>query len=193
MTLNGFLALALQSVTDPRGVAKLLLSMRLGTEAIATAFALVIVLNGLVYALIELVSPDGSGVMGGPMVVMALQAATLVLTVVAVTWAGRGLGGAGGMQQIAVLMIWLQALRALAQAGILVLLIAIPFLGTLAVFAVSVLGVWIAVHFVDEAHGFGNLLKALMVLIVGVLAMAIALSIVLTMVGVTPPGVADYV
>jgi hypothetical protein len=193
VTLNGFLSLAWQSVTNPRDVARILLSTRLGGEALMTAFALVVVLNGLIYAMTRLVAPGGAEVVAGPMSFMALQAATLGVSILMLTLAGRGLGGTGGYAAVALMMIWLQALRVVAQVGILLLLLAAPALGGIAVLLVSALGVWIAVHFIDEAHALQNLFKSLMVLIVGVVAMAIALSIVLAMAGFSPQGVAGYV
>ena len=57
----------------------------------------------------------------------------------------------------------------------------------------TAVGVWIAVNFIDEAHELNGLLRALAVLILGVLAMAFGLSILLTMVGITPEGMTDYV
>ncbi len=196
MTLNGFLTLALQSVTAPRDVARLLLSTRLSAEALATAFALVVVLNAIVFSASGILMPDAagmSGILGSPVGFMAMQGTTLAVVIVLLTWTGRAFGGRGGYADVAVLMIWLQALRVLAQAGILVILLGSAVLGGLAVMAVTALGVWIAVHFIDEAHELGSLLKAVLVLVAGVLGMAFALSILLTTLGFTPEGVAAYV
>lgn len=50
MTLVGFLRLAFNTVSAPRDVARLLLAMNLPSQALWLAFALVIVLNTLVFS-----------------------------------------------------------------------------------------------------------------------------------------------
>lgn len=194
MTLNGFLSLAWQSITEPRDVARLLLSIRPGSEALLTGFALVIVLNGLLYGVTSLLGGgSASDILGSPTVFMAMQAGTLAATIVAFTFVGRFLGGIAGLEQVALLMIWLQALRVVGQVIVIVLQVVAGAFAGIAVLAITAIGVWIAVHFLDEAHGLDNLFKALVVLILGVLAMAIALSLVLTAFGVTPQGITGYV
>lgn len=194
MTLQGFLALAVQSVTAPRQVARLLLSINPSREALWTAFALVVALNGLTYA-VSLLQSGGAipALLQSPLVFVALQAATLAATILGLHYAGRALGGAGRLEDIALLMIWLQALRVLAQVFILLLLPLSAGLGGLAVGAATAIGIWIAIPFIDEAHGFGNLWKAAATLVLGVLAAIIALSIILTLVGVDPNGVTAHV
>ncbi len=81
----------------------------------------------------------------------------------------------------------------LAQAVVLVLMPISQFLGAVAVMVASALGIWIAVHFIDEAHELRSVLKAILVLIVGIFGMAIVLSIVLSAIGITPDGVTGYV
>ena len=197
MRVDAFLRLAVQSVTAPRDVARLLLSIRPGAEALWTGFALVVVLNALVFGLSRLLLPDGgltgAEVLDSPFAFMALQAATLAATIAALTWAGRGVGGSGGLADVAVVMIWLQALRVLAQAVVLVVMPISAFLGAVLVMTASALGIWIAVHFIDEAHALRSVLKAILVLVVGIVGMAIVLSIVLSAIGITPDGVTGYV
>jgi hypothetical protein len=196
MSTDGLLKLAVNTVTAPRDVARLLLAARLGREALVTAFALVVVLNALVFGISRALFTDGGvsiAVLDSPTAFMALQGASLGATILALTWAGRGLGGQGSYADIAVLMIWLQALRVLAQAITLLILPVSPLLGGVAVMAATALGVWIAVHFIDEAHALGSLVKSILVLVVGLLGMAIALSILLSAVGITPDRMTGYV
>ncbi|MBS0123970.1 YIP1 family protein [Thetidibacter halocola] len=194
MTLQGFLSLAVQSVTAPRQVARLLLSIDLSREALRTAFALVIVLNAIVYALSQILSGGAVPVLlASPVVFMVLQGATLAGTIAAIAAIGRGLGGAGRIEDIALMMIWLQALRLLAQLAILLVLPLSPALGSALVGLATVLGIWIAAHFIDEAHGFDNMWRAILTLVLGVLAVIVALSFLLTLAGVDPNQVTGYV
>lgn len=194
MTLQGFLKLAVQTVTAPRDVARLLLSIRPGQEALLTAFALVVVLNALAFALSQVTNPAPVPVaLASPMVFAVMQAGALAATIAALTGVGRMLGGKAGVQDIAILLIWMQALRVLAQAGLLVLIPLVPMLGAVAFMAITGLGIWILLNFLDEAHELGGLWKAGLVMGLGLLAMAFALSILLTLAGVDPNGMTGYV
>lgn len=195
MTPQGFLTLAVQTVTTPREVAQWLLSLRLNREALGTAFGLVVVLNALIFSIADqfLAEIPGAGLLGVPMVFLAIQGLTLLATILFMTWVGGIMGGTARLEEMAVLLIWLQALRVLVQAGLVVILPLAPALGGLLILLSSAAGVWIIIHFIDEAHGLNNLFKALLVLIFGIFGMAVALSIVLAMLGITPDGLTGYV
>lgn len=194
MTMNGFLRLAVQTVTAPRDVARLLLSIRPGREALLTGFALVVVLNALVFSASQLLSPAPMpAAFSNPAVFAAMQAAVLGATILALTWTGRLLGGRARLEEVALLLIWMQALRVLAQALLMLLIPASTVLGAAVFMALTVVGIWILLNFLDEAHEFGGLLKAAAVVGLGLLAMAFALSILLALAGVDPNGMTGYV
>lgn len=194
MTFEGFLRLALQSVTNPREVGALLLSIRPNREALWTAFALVVVLNTLVFSVSIQLAPEGiPDFLANSTSFLAMQAAVLAASILGFTWVGRLFGGRARLEEMALLMIWMQGLRVLVQIALLVLVPLSPVLGGFATMAATALGVWIVVNFIDEAHELRSLLKALAVLVLGVLAMAFVLSLILTLVGVTPEGMMNNV
>lgn len=194
MTLDGFLKLALQSVTNPREVAALLLSIRPSREALWTAFALVVVLNALIFSASLLMNPLGvPDFLSSPVVFMTMQAGALAASILALTWTGRLFGGKARIEEIGLLLIWLQGLRVLVQIALLLIIPLSASLAGLGTMAATALGVWIAVNFIDEAHELGGPLRALAVLVLGMLAMAFAISILLTLAGVSPEGIADNV
>lgn len=196
MTFEGFLRLAVQSVTNPREVAALLLSIRPSKEALWTAFLLVIVLNALVFSASIMLTPMTGmipAVLANPVSFLVMQGATLAASIVAFTYVGRWMSGKARLEEVALLLIWLQGLRVLLQAILTVVMIGAPILGGLISMVGTALGVWILVNFLDEAHELGSLLRALAVLILGVLAMAFAMSMLLTLLGVSPQGMTDYV
>ncbi|WP_323769986.1 YIP1 family protein [Antarctobacter sp.] len=194
MTLDGYLKLALQSVTNPREVAALLLSIRPGREALWTAFALVVVLNALIFSVSLLMNPAGiPAFLASPVMFVVMQGGALAASILALTWMGRLFGGKARIEEIALLMIWMQGLRVLVQAVMLLLVPISAMLVGLGTMIVTALGVWIAVNFLDEAHELGGPLRALAVLVLGMLAMAFAVSLLLTLAGVTPEGMTDYV
>ncbi|MBN7784079.1 hypothetical protein JYP51_04055 [Ponticoccus gilvus] len=191
MNPAGILSLAAQTVVSPRDVARLLLSIRPGAEALWTAFALVVVLNTLVFSASHLLAPvPVPGVLANPAVFAAMQAAVLASTIAALTWVGGLFGGTARLRDMALLLIWMQALRVLALALMALVLPLAPVLGTGVFMAITGLGLWILLNFIDEAHGLGSLLKAGAVAGLGLLAMAFALSIVLALAGVDPNGMA---
>lgn len=192
MTLDALLKLALQSVTAPRVAAILLLSIRPGREALATAFALVVVAMAVAFSAALLIDPPQNALpmlMGTPIGFMLMQALVLAGTIVGLYFVGRAFfGGKDDFAGLALLMIWMQALRVLMQFAMLPLLPFAPELATLLMLAASVVGIWIALNFVDEALALGGLHKAAGVLVLGLLSMAIALAMLMALIGVTPEG-----
>ncbi|MFZ7089635.1 YIP1 family protein [Primorskyibacter sp. 2E233] len=195
MTLEGFLRLALQTVTAPREVARLLLSLRLPREALVLGFALVVVGNALVFSVSLVLSPPNValGLLGNPLSLMAIRAVVLFATILCFTWGGRMFGGTARFQDMALLLIWLQALSVAVQVVFSLVLPLAPGLSSLLVFAATAVGAYITVNFIDEAHALASAGKSVMVMIFGLIAMAIGLSILLSLLGFTPTGLTGYV
>ena len=103
-------------------------------------------------------------------------------------WVGRMFGGQGSMEDIMVVIVWLQFMRVLVQAAALLLLLTIPVLSMLLILAAALVGIWILVHFVDQAHRYGSLGKAAGVLIAAFVGMVVGISILLSMIGVDAVG-----
>lgn len=191
MTLEGFLRLAWQTVVAPRDVARLLVSLRLGHEAILLAFGLVVVLYTITFTASIQVAPPNEALLplvSNPVIFMLTLAGTLGVTAIAITWTGRAMGGTGTIEGIGLLLIWLQAVRMLVQGAVLALMLVSQSLAGLLVVAASVLGIWILVHFIDEAHGFDSLFKAAVVLLLGIAGMSVGLMVFLSLIGVTTMG-----
>ena len=193
MTINGFFRLGAQTLTRPREVAALLVSLNLSREALWTAFALVIVLNALFFGLTQMVVPEGNvlvPVMQDPVMFGISQALTLAALILAITACGRPFDGTATVEQIAILVIWLQAWRAVLQGFVLLIAPASLFVSGIIVTAFTVVGVWIFLHFVDVAHGTSSLWRAGAVLLLAVVGMLLVLSMVFSLLGFSPSGVA---
>jgi len=191
VTAEAFLKLALQSVTDPRDVARLLLTVHPGREALWTAFALVVVLNALIFsASLTIFPPQGPlpFFLGAPTGFIVTQGTALVGMIAAMTWTGRLFGGKGRFGDVALLLIWMQGLRVLVQAALLLITPVSAALSGLIMLAASGIGIWILLNFLDEVHELGGLGRAAMVLVLGFIGLAFGLSLILTMAGVTPEG-----
>ena len=196
MTVPGFFRLALNTVTNPRDVARLLLAMNLPSQVLWLAFALVIVLNTLMFSVQVMTTPESDLVgplLGSPVVFGAMLAMSVGVLIFAVTVCGRPLGGVATYGQIAVLVIWLQALRALLQTVVVLIAPVSLFLSGVVISAATVVGIWIFVNFIDVAHEAGGLLKAGLILLLAIVGMMLGLSLIFSLLGVQTGGLPGYV
>ncbi|WP_050931715.1 Yip1 family protein [Aestuariivita boseongensis] len=192
MTLTPSLKdLVVLTIQDPAEAARQLMALKLDRGTLWTAVFLMAVLNTLLAGLNNLLLPGTSpfpGLFDVPAAYFFMVAGGLVLTILAIFWGGRAFGGQGSMEDVMVVIAWLQFMRVLVQAVALVLLLTIPVLSMLLVLAAAFVGLWILVHFVDQAHRFGSLGKAAGVLIAAFVCMVVGLSILLSMIGVGAVG-----
>ncbi len=191
MTPEGFLHLSWQTVVAPREVARFLLSLRLGHEALLLAFGVVVIVNTLLFAASIHISPPTEAlrpILSNPLIFLLALGGTLGITAISLTWTGRAMGGKGRIEDVGLLIIWLQALRMLVQISVLGLMLVSPNLAGLLVVAASVFGVWVLVQFLDVAHDFDSPFRAALVLLLGVTGLALGISFFLTLIGATSMG-----
>ncbi|WP_324754533.1 Yip1 family protein [Roseovarius sp. Pro17] len=173
-----------QTLSAPRAAADRIMGLDLPRRWLWTALALMGVLNGIVYSLfLQVGGPPDPGTT--PLIPPALQSpalftmfllGALVITVMTLTWVGKAMGGKAEVPQILALIAWLQVLRLAVQLALLVLMLALPLAGLVLVVVASVWGLVILVVFIDRAHGFENIFKAVAVIILAFLGMLIGLS-----------------
>jgi hypothetical protein len=186
MTTAALGQLAIETIRNPREAARQLIGLNLPINALWTALALVVVLNAGVYSLSNVISPPPADLAVptiAPVPFALFLGAGLVGTIYALWYVGRTLGGEAGLADIMVLLVWLQALRLVVQAALLVLVPLSPVLSSLVVLAAAVIGFWILLNFVDVAHGYDSLLKSLGAIALSVLAMALGLTLLVTLFG----------
>ncbi len=189
--------LAVLTLTDPAEAARQLMAMNLGREVLWVAFALAIVLNTLLQTASNVVFPvidsEFQGIANSLVLYVAIVGGGLFLSILAFYHVGRRMGGTGSFNDIMVLMVWLQFLRVAVQAAGLIFLMTIPVLSALLAFAAFVVGLYITVHFLDQAHRLGSLPRAVGVLFLSVLAIAALLILVLSLVGAPMLGLSAHV
>lgn len=192
MIADNWRTLAITSVTDPASAAQVLLRLNPGRDVLWLGLALAVVLNTMLYALSQLIPGYSQTPMPGmPSSAIGyggIVGGGLILTIFAVYRVGRMMGGQGSFDDVMILMVWMQFLRVAAQFAALVLALTVPFLSVLLVFVATIIGVFIFLHFINQAHRLGSLWNAAGVLIASVFAMAIALIILLSLVGGPIPG-----
>lgn len=184
--------LALLTLRDPQAAAAIVLGWRVPREALWTAIGLVSVIVTILSTLSNMLFPVPaplSALMANPFVYFLIAAGGFIATVYAIYWSGRMLGGEGPVEDLMVLLLWLQALRAAAQAGVLVLLLIAPVLASLAVLVVGIATLWVFVHFINVGLRLGSIGRAILVLIISAVALMAGLSFVLSLIGVSAVGV----
>jgi hypothetical protein len=184
--------LAVLTVRNPKEAATYILGQNLPREALWMALVLVAILNTILSSLSDMlvpVPPPLDAIIANPFVFFVIVAGGLLLTVYAIYWAGRMMGGQGGIEDLLALIVWLQVLRSVAQAAVMVTLVVAPYLASFLVLIVGAATIWIFVNFVNAGLHFNSLIRALVVVIIGGIALMIGLTVFLSVIGVTAVGV----
>ncbi|MBK0326581.1 YIP1 family protein [Rhodobacteraceae bacterium F11138] len=196
MTIPDLRQLTVLSVKDPAAAARAVLQWPISREALWTLLALVAVLNAILFSVSNLLVPGPSplpGLFNMPLVYCAIVAAGLVLTVYALFWTGRFLGGRGTLEAVLRVVLWLQVLRLLVQVAALVLVVTIPLLSALLVFAASIYGIYMLLHFIKQAHDLTSLGRSAGVVVGAMLAILLGLTLLISMFGGQIVGSSAYV
>lgn len=179
-------ALALLTVKDPAEAARQLMGLGLPRDVLWLALAVISLLNTLllfgpaVLLQLQVLLP---GALAQPIAYALLVSVGLAVMIFAIHWIGAKMGGAGSLDDVAVVLIWMQALRVGVQVVSLILQFLFPLFTIVLAVVVGFYSIYILLHFIDQAHRLGSLGRAAGVLIASVLALALALTLLLTMIG----------
>jgi len=184
------------SLMEPSDAARRVIAARTSTETLWTGLALIIVLNVLLIALVQVFSDVDVGLDAERMTVSPFGLAVmfgvfLTLLVLGLHHAGRMIGGAGTQDAALAIIVWFQAISLTLEAIQLILLIISPAVASL--FGLLSLGalIWCFVNFVNVLHSFGNLGKAVLAVIIAFIGTALVSGLLLALFGVaTPQGIA---
>lgn len=124
-----------------------------------------------------------------PLFAFVFLAGALVVTVHVLYWLGNAIGGTGSLNDMISVLVWLQAMRVMAQIVLLVLIFAVPPLAGLFGLAIAILSLWILVHFVNEAAGLGSLFRTVGILLSAMVGLILGLSFILTITGLATMGI----
>ncbi len=151
------------SLREPRMAAATLINWNLPRSVIWTALALVSCCNAILAGLSELIFPSPvtmPAILANPLMLFILLAGGVVISSYALVWGGSKVGGQGRLEDVAVVLTWLQSLRVLAQAVVVVLAILSPGLAGLFAMVVGFAGLWLMANFVAQALDFASAWKA---------------------------------
>ncbi len=186
--LPDFRGLVGLTLRHPATAARVLIGLGLPSQALWSALALAAALQAILFTLSTMLFPVPfvvPAILSAPLSVFGLIFAALVLSVYGLLWAGRMLGGQGDLAGILVLCVWAQLLRAGLQAFGIFLSLTLPGLTPLLSLAALALGLYIFVNFINEAHGLDSPMRAFGVLAGAFVIMALGLSILLSVIGVS--------
>lgn len=191
-----FKALLVESLFRPREAARVLIGFRLPQQSLWMALVLMSALNAIVYSVSLRLSPptDPAAVtimppaFHSPLLFSMFLFGALAITVFALFWVGKSLGGKAHLSDVLVLICWLQVLRLILQVAVAFLVLALPMAALLLIFLSSIWGLYILIGFVDTAHRFESMLKSGGVIVLSIAAMAVGISILLSLIGVTAMG-----
>lgn len=195
MTIDfkGWVRAVWMSVIEPADMAGKILAMKFDRQAMWTALALVTVLNVILLGVLQIVSPapvmfQDQVISLSPFAYAAIVGSFLTFFVFTIFHAGRLMGGIGTLLGTLTLVVWFQAMSLTLEAIQLALVLFSPAIAGL--FGIMSLGaiIWAFVNFVNVLHGFGNMGKSALVIVIASIGTAMGTGVVMALLGIAPPG-----
>lgn len=186
--------MALQSIPEPRKIARELFALGHSRRVLWQVLALLLVLGaalGVLSSMVFPIAPELEGsILAMPLVTAIGESAVAVLSVYLIHGLGRAAGGTGTLRQALITMIWLNFVLLMVQVGVFVLSLFAPGIAIILWMGGGIAGFWIMSHFIAEMHGFVSVGKVfftiLLVSFVAVAILSILISLVGVMAGVNP-------
>ena len=174
-----------EAILEPRASARRMIAANLPAEVVWGALALASVLSVLLIWVTLggfghiAPTPPGTAGLPSPLMLAVMQAAFTLLGAATVTIVGARLGGTGEFGEVLVVMVWMQMVLVVVQAvqtfaGIILA----PLAGLIGLASVG-LFFWLLTNFVAEVHGFRNLWRVFLGLVLGLMVFGMALFAVL--------------
>ena len=188
--------LFIETIKSPSVAAQRILSSDVPRNLVYMALLVGCALNTIrIGVLFQIVPPPAEypALVVSPIGYFVISTGMMVLFVHLLTWAGRAMGGQGSLDDLLKLVVWLQLVLVVLQIVGLLLLLAIPALGSIFVMFLLGLSAWLALNFVKDGHGLSSLGAAGLVLFLSLFAFAIALIAIFVLIGFDPAGVSANV
>ncbi len=193
MTLENLLAMVWRSITNPREGAEEVLSLGVPRDALWTLLFLVVVLSAFLgqvatFLLVGVEGAEAAGLLGLPIATGAIQLGALIGTIFAIQLIGRAFGGTGSLDETVLLVAWLQFVMLCVQVVQTILIVVAPAFSSFLVIVALGLFMWMLTNFIAVIHGFRSLAQVFVMILLSLFMIAFVLSILLAIIGVTPPG-----
>ncbi|WP_300520334.1 YIP1 family protein [Aliiroseovarius sp.] len=184
------LGLALQSLPEPRKVARDLFAEGFSRQALWYMLALLLVLTSMLRVIGQALFPHPEGM--EPMLnlsplTMGLSGAVFsLLTIWLIARIGRALGGQGTYDQALLTIVWLSALNLFLSVAVVALGLFAPGIALLLIPVGYLALFWILTMFVTELHGFKSPGLVAVGIVVSFVALIFLLAFVMALLGIGP-------
>ena len=193
LSLPDLLRLVVETLRAPRPTFAQLHRMSLPAEALWIGLALTVVLSMIFGVLMTLVlgaspaeaDPEAVAVAPDPVVLGFAQFAILTVSVFLIHKVGRMMGGRGDFPGAILAVAWLQFVLTCLQIVQTAVILFSPILGLPIFIAGLVIFFWLLTSFIAELHGFTSLGRVFGMILFVMMGLALGLSVLATLLGVT--------
>ncbi len=182
-----------ESIMEPTKMAQKAIDLNLPREAFWTALALVAVLNVILLAALQMLSPariafEQQAFSLSPFAYVAIVGIFLALFVLGTLYTGKFIGGTGTLAGTLSIVVWFQSISLTLEAIQLVLVLLSPAIAS--IFGMLSLGAlaWCFVHFINVLHGFNSLGKAAVTGVLALIGTAMVAGLIMAILGLGPAG-----
>lgn len=167
-----------QTIQAPSQAANQLLSLRLPREGVWTAFALVQVLNTLVFTFQVMVTPLPGELARfiSPLEHLIANSVLQLTLTASLTAIGRWMNGQGGFVDMLSCQVWINFVQVLALLGLIVLTFLSPALAGILGYALAIFALYVSAHFISQVHKLGSAWRGFGVLVLALLAVIVAIA-----------------
>ncbi|MDV4144218.1 MULTISPECIES: Yip1 family protein [Shimia] len=182
-----------ETIFDPAGAGRRIVALDIAPNTGWMLLGLATVLNTLLFFAMSAMFPAPNAMpfvfLSVPWRVALTMFVAVAMSVVALYWSGRILDGKARFGDILAMIAWLQIMRVAVQVVTIVLSLVAPFIGALLAFGAGIYGIWILIQFVNVAQAYASIGKAVMNVILTMVALVMMLSLTLSFLGVAVTGV----
>lgn len=193
MDIQSWMRAVWSAIVEPSASAQKVIALGLPRDALWTALGLITVLNVILLALLQMVSPapivfEEQVFTVSPFGYATVLGVFLLLFVMGMFYAGKAMGGAGTLLGALTIVVWFQSISLTLETIQLGLLLISP--AAASIFGMLSLGalLWCILNFVNVLHGFENLGKSAGVLLLSLVGTAVCALVILTTLGLVPSG-----
>lgn len=181
------LTLIWRTLVAPAEVAGQIVMLRLSRATLWSGMALVTVVSVLLMALTQMLLP--ATIMEGalettPYAMTLILGGLLVMTVFAVYFAGRALGGSGSFPSALALIVWLEVFSIVVRTVQALVFGLMPGMGPGLTFVGMAMLLWVFVNFVNVLHGFESLMRSALAILLAVIGIGGGLTLIVTLIGI---------
>lgn len=186
MTLNASFVwqTILATLRDPDAVAAQLLSLKLAPKAVWHLFALTIIASVMMFYGTELFLPTGLGQIIPPFTLVVMMTANLSVLSFAMLGTGRAMEGTARLDQMVLVLSWMQVMLIALQVPQSILGMMFPSLAGVFSMMVVFYALWLTVRFVKVAHGFETLGRAIATVVMAFAGITLGMVVLMSLLGV---------